>query len=340
MTAGLLASRFTGLPTPAGPLSEFVVDALHSPPRVLGAPPSATGDDLSDDDLHQALYMCYEVDYGGFAGVSADWADEAGLVALRRHLSDRFLDALIGGLERLPDGPDVPTRLEAVASADDSPSIAAYLAGRGTRDQIRELLVHRSAYLLKEADPHARVLPWLRGRPKAALVEILVDEYGGGRVERMHSELFAHSLRALGMDWRENAYLDRLPGVTLATVNLTSALCDRQCWRGALLGHLALTEMTSSAANRQYGVALRRLGLGHPEIVEYFDEHVEADAVHDVVAAHDMAGSFARSEPDLAESVLRGAQMLVRVEGAFARHVLASWMEGRSSLRAPEKSLG
>jgi hypothetical protein len=136
------------------------------------------------------------------------------------------------------------------------------------------------------------------------------------------------------MDCRENAYLGALPGVTLATVNLISVLSDRPRWRGALLGHLAVTEMTSSEANSRYGDALRRLGLGRAEVTDYFDEHVEADAVHDVVAAHHLAGSFASSEPDLADSVLHGAQMLLHVEGAFARHVVGSWTCGRSSLRS------
>ena len=51
--------------------------------------------------------------------------------------------------------------------------------------------MHRSAYQLKEADPHSWALPRLSGPPKAALVEVQADEYGGGRPERIHAELFA-----------------------------------------------------------------------------------------------------------------------------------------------------
>ncbi|HWE09524.1 MAG TPA: iron-containing redox enzyme family protein [Solirubrobacteraceae bacterium] len=322
-----------GLPGPVGPLSALLVDALAGGPRGLPGEATSLGNPLDDADLHLALYLCFELNYHGFAGVDSDWADEPSLLRVRRLLGEQFLAALTGNLGPLPDGADVPDRLEAIIAADDSPSIATYLLQHATEEQVRELLVHRSAYLLKEADPHVRVLPWLRGRPKAALVEILADEYGGGRAERMHAELYARCLRTLGMDWRENAYLDRLPGVTLATVNLTSLLCARPRWRGALLGHLAVTEMTSSEANRRYAAALRRLHLGQRDVIAYFDEHVLADAVHDVVAAHDMAGAFARAEPQLAESVLRGAQMLLHVEGAFARHVINSWAAGASSLR-------
>ena len=45
--------------------------------------------------------------------------------------------------------------------------------------------------------------------PKAALVEIQADEYGGGRAERIHAQLFADAMDALGLDSRYGAYLDR-----------------------------------------------------------------------------------------------------------------------------------
>jgi hypothetical protein len=48
--------------------------------------------------------------------------------------------------------------------------------------------------------------------------------------------------------------------------------------RGAIAGHLAMCEMTSSRPNQLYGIGFRRLGF-ETEVTEYFDEHVEADAV-------------------------------------------------------------
>ena len=54
-----------------------------------------------------------------------------------------------------------------------------------TLEQVLEFLAHRSAYQLKEADPHSWALPRLSGGPKAAMVEIQADEYGGGSVERI-----------------------------------------------------------------------------------------------------------------------------------------------------------
>src|SRR3954453_19125102 len=113
-------------------------------------------------------------------------------------------------------------------------------------------MVHRSAYQLKEADPHTWAIPRLHGGPKGAMVEVQADEYGGGRPERIHAQLFADSMSALGLDAGYGAYLDHLPAPTLATVNLMSLFGLHRRLRGAIVGHLALFEMTSSLPNRRY----------------------------------------------------------------------------------------
>jgi hypothetical protein len=200
---------------------------------------------------------------------------------------------------------------------------------------VLEFVVHRSAYQLKEADPHSWAIPRLSGPPKAALVEIQADEYGGGRADRMHAQLFARAMDALGLDSRYGAYVDRLPAATLATVNLMSLLGLHRRLRGAIVGHLALFEMTSSIPNRRYASGLRRLGIDDPAATEFFDEHVEADAVHEAVAAVDLAGGLARSEPELAPDILWGARALMALEGRWARSLLEAWERGGSSLRRP-----
>src|SRR6202011_5709763 len=144
-------------------------------------------------------------------------------------------------------------------------------------EQLLEFLVHRSPYQLKEADPHSWALPRLSGPPKAAMVEIQADEYGGGRAERIHAHLFAETMRALRLDSRYGAYVDQIPGITLATVNLMSLFGLHRRWLGAIVGHLALFEMTSSIPNARYAAGLRRLGF-NGDATAFFDEHVEADA--------------------------------------------------------------
>ena len=234
------------LPAPRGPLS-----ASCSSTRLRGAPAPLCvdrarprrRDPLADDDLQLALYVAYELHYGGFAGVDERWEWEPSLLALRARSR-----SLRGGAARGDRGPrrgaapeEMDLALRAIADADDAPSLSSYMEREGTREQVREFLVHRSAYQLKEADPHSWALPRLRGAPKAALVEIQADEYGGGRAERVHAHLFARAMEALGLDSDLRRVPRRIPGVTLATVNLMSLLGLHRRRRGAIVGHLALS---------------------------------------------------------------------------------------------------
>jgi hypothetical protein len=331
------------LPPPRGPLSASVLERLTTPPTRTIPLPSAdeVADPLGDDDLHLALYLCYELSYRGLPGVDDDWEWEPALVALRRQLERTFESALRETVSSMPAPPahEVDLALRELIDGDEAPSLSRYLERRGRLGHVLEFMVHRSAYQLKEADPHSFAIPRLSGPAKAALVEIQSDEYGGGRPERVHAELFRRSMQAVGLDDRYGAYLESLPGATLATVNLMSMCGLQRRLRGAIVGHLAAFEMTSSIPNRRYGNALRRLGFG-VDATAFFDEHVEADAVHENLAAVDLAGGLVADDPRLGPDVLWGAGALLELDGRWARHVLASWRQGRTSLLAsPEAAV-
>src|SRR3954451_16188136 len=325
------------LPDARGPLTAVLLHELCEAPHRL--PPVVLPDaaePLDDDDLQLALYVLYELHYRGFEGVDERWEWEPSLLALRSVLEDIFEGGLFYAIGPPDDEAriapeDMDVALRGVADAKDAPSLSEHLERDGTLDQFREFAIHRSAYQLKEADPHSWAIPRLSGAPKAALVEIQTDEYGGGRAERVHAQLFADAMTALGLDATYGAYLDVIPGVTLATVNLMSLMGLHRRWRGAIVGHLALFEMTSSLPHRRYANALRRLGFG-PRATAFFDEHVVADAVHEQVAAVDLAGGLARQEPELAGDILWGARCLGELEARWARHLLTAWEAGRPSL--------
>jgi heme oxygenase-like protein len=323
------------LPSPRGPLSAAVIEALSSPVHRLALDQPAGADPLADDDLQLALYLSYELHYRGFRGVDERWEWEPSLLRLRQGLEQRFESALLEQLgDPLAGEPvEVDIELRALGADTGTPSLSRYIESRATLDQLREFLIHRSAYQLKEADPHSWALPRLHGRPKAALVEIQTDEYGGGRADRIHAQLFADAMTALGLDAAYGAYLDRLPGITLASVNLMSLFGLHRRWRGALVGHLALFEITSSIPNRRYANGVRRLGFSGPA-VEFFDEHVLADAVHDNIAAVDLAGGLVGQEPAQAGPILWGARALGLLDEAWSDHLLASWKAGNTSLRS------
>jgi hypothetical protein len=230
-------------------------------------------------------------------------------------------------------GRPVATVLAELVASAPGPPLSRYIESRAGLEEFLEFVVHRSAYHLKEADPHSWAIPRLEGRSKAALLEIQADEYGGGRADRMHATLFRATMQALGLDAAYGAYLDFLPGVTLATVNLMSLFGLHRRWRGAVVGHLAAFEMTSSVPNRRYANGLRRLGLG-PAATAFYDVHVQADSVHELIAAHDLAGGLAADEPWLAADILFGAAACLTLDARMSAHLLASWSRGASSLRS------
>lgn len=324
------------LPAPRGPLSSFVIDTLRTQPPAAIAPVPIEGDSLGGDDFHLALYLCYELHYTDIEGVDPQWEWDPALIAFRGHLERAFETAL---RELVPHGEGTPKDvidrvLDAIAS-DDGPSVAHYIETDATLEQVREFVTHRSAYHLKEADPHTWAIPRLRGPAKAALVEIQADEYGGGRGDRIHSILFAKAMAALGLDATYGAWVGVLPGVTLATVNLMTMFGLNRRLRGAAVGHLAAFETTSSEPNGRYATGLRRLGYSG-DATDFFDEHVEADSVHEVIAIHDLVGGLVGEEPGLAPDIVWGARCLLALDQIWARRLVSAWSAGRSSLLAAD----
>src|SRR5919204_6974141 len=176
---------------------------IEPPPAMVHELPSVAVDavdPLTDDDLHLALYLCYELHYRGLPSVDERWEWEPTLLARRREWEELFEAALLEriGEVRAPDG-DMDVALRAIVEADEGPPLSTHLERDGTLDEVLEFVVHRSAYQLKEADPHSWAIPRLWGAPKAALLEVQSDEYGGGRPERIHAELFAQTMEELGL---------------------------------------------------------------------------------------------------------------------------------------------
>jgi hypothetical protein len=333
-----MAGRLIELPAPRGPLSEQLFEALEGSAQARLEPSDAvdSNDPIADEDLQLALYVAYELHYTSIRGVDEGWEWSPSLLAFRSALERPFEEAMA---ELVPPAEaqeldSVGEALQQIVAEDPGPPLSRYMETQGTREQMLEHVVHRSAYQLKESDPHSWAIPRLSAPPKAALLEVQFDEYGGGNAERMHSVLFAKTMSGLDLDPTYGHYLDRWPGVTMATVNLMTGFGLHRRRRGAIVGHLAAFEMTSSIPNRRYGNALRRLGYG-PEVTHFYDEHVEADAVHENIAAWDLAGGLAKEEPEVAADILFGARALLQIEARWATHLMDSWEEGETSLRSP-----
>ena len=343
------------IPEPRGPISAAVIailtgqatesgEALKGLEALVPAQLAMAGDIVEDDDFQLALFCLYELHYGGLDGVDDSWEWNPGLIAVRQLLEQAFEQELrTAAKAAVPEVPSVPatgpvsdgvaTVLFALAAADTGPSLSRYVAKEATLAQLGEFLVHKSIYQLKEADPHTWAIPRLTGRAKAALVEIQADEYGGGRADRMHSALFAKTMRALGLDDQYGTYVDAVPAIALASVNMMSLFGLNRRLRGAISGHLAIYEMTSSRPNQLYGNGFRRHHFG-AAATAYFDEHVEADAVHEQIAGRDLAGGLVEADPGMLPDVLFGATAAIALDSKLTLWILNAWENGRSSLRS------
>ncbi|MCU1371377.1 MAG: iron-containing redox enzyme family protein [Ilumatobacteraceae bacterium] len=318
------------VPTPRGPLSSALAARLTDDEQ-LATPDLAGVDVLTDDDLHLALWCCYALHYRGFDGVDDALEWDAQILAFRAVLEHAFESALRAEHQAVttPEDPLVALR---VIGTWAGPPLSRMVAEIGTRDQLAEFAIHRSAYQLKEADPHTWAIPRLHGPGRSAMIEIQADEYGQGVPGESHAEIFAAAMEQLGLNAEFGHYIDRLPGTTLATDNLASMFGLNRRLRGALVGHLALFEMTSVVPMSRYLAAARRLG-GLDAFEKFYEVHVEADAHHGELALNKMVAGFMETEPDLAADVIFGAAALAKVEARFARRLLTSWQDDRTSLR-------
>ncbi|MFJ3582446.1 iron-containing redox enzyme family protein [Streptomyces sp. NPDC090127] len=337
MTSAVTATR-TGprLAQARGELSDAVLTALRtgSPPR-YDSQALLTADPLGDD-VQLALHLLYELHYRGFEGVDDDREWDPDLLRLRQGLEARFLHELrsrtpVPDGERPVDEVFGPLLIEPVAPSD---SVSRFLETEGELWQLREYAALRSVYHLKEADPHAWVIPRLTGRAKAGMVAIEYDEFGAGRPADIHARLFADLMEDLGLDSAYGRYVDHAPAPLLATVNLMSLFGLHRALRGALVGHFGYVEVTSSPGSRRLAHAMRRCGAG-PAAERFYDEHVEADAVHEQVVRREVVGGLLADEPWLEGDIAFGCAATVVLEDLLGDHIRAAWSAGRSACRIP-----
>jgi hypothetical protein len=69
---------------------------------------------------------------------------------------------------------------------------------------------------------------------------------------------------------------------------------------------------------------LERLGFP-PEMIRYYTEHVEADAVHEQVALRDVCVRLVEAEPGVEPDVWFGAWACLDLEDRTARRLLGAW---------------
>jgi hypothetical protein len=207
-----------------------------------------------------------------------------------------------------------------------------FIREQATLDQLREIVAQRSLFFLREPDPWIYALPTLSGQAKAGLIDLLLDEYGWGKLERMHSSVYSQLMEALGLDSHIDHYSATTSWQYLATLNHQWMLALTTEYSRRLLGTIYLTEADSPNAMTNYLAAWKRLGIEDPRILEFYEIHVQADENHRDVALHEVIEPVCALEDDAEREVAIGIFDGRTVEAEFARHLKQVFSRGETSL--------
>ncbi|MGB3709147.1 iron-containing redox enzyme family protein [Gordonia sp. (in: high G+C Gram-positive bacteria)] len=318
------------LPAPRGPVSERLIDVIRAKSGSALTRVEVPDDlDPWGEDAQLSLTLCQELHYRGWSDAGRDCEWDPVVIDVRIRIEDLFLAAIKGQISPpLSEAGTADAELGELARMVPT-GASDQLARHGTEDEFRDYFTARSIYHLKEADPHAWAIPRLRGASKAAFVAVEFDEYGAGRADRVHQELFGDLLLSMQLDDSYLGYLDVAPAEVLAPVNLMSCFGLRRSLRGATIGHFAATEMTSPLGSARLVAGLERIGAPE-EARHFYREHVEADAVHEQVMRDQVVAPLVADEPWLEADVLFGIGALQVVEERLDAAFLDAWGAGRS----------
>ncbi|NKV12092.1 iron-containing redox enzyme family protein [Rhodococcus hoagii] len=169
------------------------------------------------------------------------------------------------------------------------------------------------------ASPHGR-------GPKAALLEIQIDEYGQGRLDRMHSRLFATTMRELGRSDAYAHYLDAVSPRDVGDVECAVLFRGAPPHLGALVGHLCAIETTSALPSKKYSAGLHaRYGSA---ATLFFDEHVRRIPSTSRSRSATPRGRSGERSAELLDDVLLGAAACLALDDLLGEHVTDCWSRG------------
>jgi pyrroloquinoline quinone (PQQ) biosynthesis protein C len=292
---------------------------------------------------HRVLFALYELHYlpGGAAHEDAQF--DPAWTQVRLTLERAWVASLERQLEiasrTIPAGasPFAAWAGRVVETGGGLPQVALgrYLAEEATLDQVREIVVHRSIFFLREPDPWAMVVPTLRGAVKAAYLDLLLDEYGWGRHEAMHSTSYARLMTALDLVPDHRRHLDRVAWEYLAVWNLMNLLGVNRAHSRKMLGYVYSVEARSPANMGHYLAGLRRLGVDAPDVLEFFQIHQSADQEHRETALSRVIEPAVAEDPEARLEVARGLLYGLATSHRFTAMVFKRFCLGQSTLQPP-----
>jgi hypothetical protein len=244
-------------------------------------------DDLSNYDNERSSYLRAVRDRIEDAWQSWELA-QLDVEALRR---EDFSEALV-------------RRAAEDVSPAPSPS-GLYFRDEVTEVGYRRLLAIVSLDGLVEASQLSRTLGGTSNEIQAVMTRLLVEEYGGGRLQRKHSTFFTAMLNELGMSDEPEAYFELVPWEVLAAINHSFLLSERKRFYLRYVGGLLYTEISVPAGFDNYRAAAGRLGMSEAAR-GYWELHIKEDERHGRWMLHDVALPLASKYPSNAWEIILG----------------------------------
>jgi Iron-containing redox enzyme len=315
-------------------------DAILDRARSLAVHAFEEESDTALDVAHRTLYILGAQSGWSPVGASRENEHDLTLAAVRLCLEDAFERQL----ERVAAVPDPPpqdasdaldwlTDLALERPLFDSPSMGDFYREKATLEQLREVVAQRSLFFLKEPDPWAMVIPSLRGQAKAGLIDLILDEYGWGRHDQMHSTVYAKLMDKLGLSTGYDDYFNQTSWQLLAGLNYQAMLARQRRLCRRMYGYIYLVEADSPSSMRNYLAAYDRAGVDDPEILLFYQLHIDADVGHADVALNEVVAPVVRSEPAAAAEIARGIVEGRYLHSLFGRHLHSRFSANQSSLR-------
>jgi hypothetical protein len=290
----------TPLPTPRGPISEFLFAELELGLHEISVRPAVRDDPIEGDDLHLALFVCYELHARGFEGIDGRWEWEPSLLSLRGALEERFEHALCCAVGPIHvDGRTVVEAIDRARTELDSVRAGMHLDPIRARTDL-ELRLLRAPLRTAQADAYAFGILRLPV-PAQRHLPAIGSEARNGRVgPRLAGEPETHGWTERGT--RPTEHLARLPGIALAEANLASLFGLHRRHRGALAGHAILAGLSAGGGRK-----LRR-------------------------SCAELAEAVLDAEPELAADLVFGARAAIELERRFRQLTTDRWGRGASPL--------
>jgi hypothetical protein len=273
---------------------------------------------------HKSLYAIY----ADRVWRPASSAQGAELTQVRRILETAFRGQLDRQRAELSvditqPASDVARWLESIALGPhplDDGSWGLYLHEDATLDAMKRVVAQRSLFFLREPDPWVYAIPTLTGSAKAGLIDLMLDEYGWGKLDRMHSTIYANLIEALDLPTEIDHFEGSASWQYLATLNHQWMCALDPSLSRRLLGTIYLTEADSPQAMNNYLAAYARLGIDDPRVLEFYELHVVADENHREIALLELVAPVAEAEgPEAAREIATGIFDARSLEAEFAR---------------------